>query len=96
MKFGERISRERIRSRKSLSVVSLSISSVHRYRVFFLQTSLKSFIPEQQALTLLKLNVVQNQANCEVLEELMQQKDDKFNRAYAAYTECTSDFQLYS
>lgn len=62
---------------------------------FFLQILMKPFIPEQQALTLLKLNVVQNQANCEVLEELMQQKDDKFNRAYAAYTECTSYCQPY-
>ena len=73
-----------------LNFLRSSISSL------FLQTSLKSFIPEQQALTLLKLSVLQNQANCEVLEELMQQKDDKFNRAYAAYTECTSDFQSYS
>ena len=70
----------------------------------FLRSSISSLfptdhaqiIPEQEALTLLKLNVLQNQANCEVLEELMQQKDDKFNRAYAAYMECTSDFQLYS
>ena len=71
-------------SRVFLSFLCSSTSSF-----IFLQKYMKTFIPEQQALTLLKLNVLQNQTNCEVLEELMQQKDDKFNRAYAAYTECT-------
>ncbi|KAF5364198.1 hypothetical protein D9756_000106 [Leucocoprinus leucothites] len=58
-----------------------------------LTTLMKTFIPEQQDLTLLKLKLLQNQANCQVLEELMQQKDDKFNQAYAAYTELNSRYK---
>ncbi|KXN89001.1 Structural maintenance of chromosomes protein 5 [Leucoagaricus sp. SymC.cos] len=46
---------------------------------------MKPLIPAQQEVTQIKLNLLQNQANCNTLEELTAQRDTKFQLAYAEY-----------
>jgi hypothetical protein len=46
---------------------------------------MKAFVPEQQDLTTLKLDILQKKANCEALEELTKVKDAKFQEALAEY-----------
>lgn len=52
-----------------------------------LQTMMKSFIPEQQELTTLKLNCIQKQENCEVLAKIVEKKDARFRTAMEEYSQ---------
>lgn len=48
---------------------------------------MKPFIPEQQELTFLKLQYLQNQTNCEVFAQIVERKDAEFRTAMEEYNE---------
>lgn len=48
---------------------------------------MRSFVPEQEAFTLMKLKLMQTNANITALEKLVEEKDLKFKEAFDRYAE---------